>query len=149
MPTDVDSSRPLVLSSCLVAAIRELKNLISELETKIRLKTFYQGCFWHCIRHNKWCLSWQAFDIYRGCVSGEARLPSSISEYKLLSAFEFIKAISDTGFDMINAVYHDKHLIFIRATFREKLFSQHQAMNINCWVRLSLSRLFLTLYLTR
>ena len=147
MPTDVDSSRPLVLSSCLVAAIRELKNLISELETKIRLKTFYQGCFWHCIRHNKWCLSWQAFDIYRGCVSGEARLPSSISEYKLLSAFEFIKAISDTVLHMMNA-YYNKSLIFIGAMFREKLVSHHQAVNINCWIRSSLSRLFLTLYLT-
>ena len=42
--------------------------------------------------------------------------------------FEFIKAVSDTVLDMINAAYHDKPLIFIRA------------------IRLSLSRLFLTLY---
>ena len=47
-----------------------------------------------------------------------------------LKAFEFIKAVSDTVFDMINAAYRDKTLIFIRA------------------IRLSLSRLFLTLYLT-
>ena len=46
----------------------------------------------------------------------------------LLKTFKFIKAVSDTVLDMINAVYHDKPLIFIRA------------------IRLSLSRLFLTLY---
>ena len=44
--------------------------------------------------------------------------------------FMFIKAVSDTVLDMINAIYHDKPLIFIRA------------------IRLSLSMLFLTLYLT-
>ena len=44
--------------------------------------------------------------------------------------FEFIKAVSDTVFDMINAVYYDKPLIFTRA------------------ICLSLSRLFLILYLT-
>ena len=40
---------------------------------------------------------------------------------------KFIKAVSDTVLDMINAAYHDKPLVFIRA------------------IRLSLSRLFLTL----
>ena len=40
--------------------------------------------------------------------------------------FMFIKAVSDTVFDMINSVYHDKPLIFIGATFREKLVSHHQ-----------------------
>ena len=44
--------------------------------------------------------------------------------------FKFIKAVSDNVFDMINSVYHDKPLIFIGA------------------MRLGLSRLFLTLYLT-
>ena len=57
-------------------------------------------------------------------------LPSSDSEFKLLKTFEFIKAVSYTVFDMINAVYYDKPLIFTGA------------------IRLSLSRLFLTLYLT-
>ena len=42
--------------------------------------------------------------------------------------FEFIKAVSETVLDMINAVYHDKPLMFTRA------------------IRLSLSMLFLTLY---
>ena len=42
--------------------------------------------------------------------------------------FEFIKAVSGTVFGTIKAVYHEKPLIFIRA------------------IRLSLSRLFLTLY---
>ena len=50
------------------------------------------------------------FAIYRGDVSGEARLPSSDTEYKLLNIFEFIKAVSDTVFDMINAIYLDKPL---------------------------------------
>ena len=42
--------------------------------------------------------------------------------------FEFIKAVSETVLDMINAVYYDKPLILIMA------------------IRLSLSRLFLRLY---
>ena len=42
--------------------------------------------------------------------------------------FEFIKAVSDTVLDMINAAYHDKPLILIRATFREKLVSYHRAV---------------------
>ena len=46
----------------------------------------------------------------------------------MLNTFEFIKAVSDTVLDMINAAYRDKPLIFIRAT------------------RLSLLKLFLTLY---
>ena len=51
---------------------------------------------------------------------------------KLLSMFKFIKAVSDSVFSMINAciVYRDKPLIFIGATFREKLLSHHQAVNI-------------------
>ena len=32
-------------------------------------------------------------------------------------------------FGMINAAYYDKTLIFIKATFREKLVSYHQAIN--------------------
>ena len=90
----------------------------------------YQGCFWHCIRHDKCILRWQAVDIDQGYVSREARFPSSSNEDKLLNTFEFIKAVSDTVFDMINAVYDDKTLIFTGA------------------IRSSLSRLFLTLYLT-
>ena len=44
--------------------------------------------------------------------------------------FAYIKAISDTTLDMINAVYHDKPLNFIGATFREKLVvSHHRAVN--------------------
>ena len=31
---------------------------------------------------------------------------------------------------MINVVYHDKTLIFIGTTFREKLISHYQAMNM-------------------
>ena len=49
-----------------------------------------------------------------------------------LKTFELIKAVSDTVFDMINDVYHDKPLMFIRATFREKLVSHHQAVNVKC-----------------
>ena len=71
----------------------------------------------------------KAFDIYRGYVSGEARLPSSGSEFKLLKTFGFIKAVPGTVFDMINAVYGDKPLIFIGATFREKLVSNDWAVN--------------------
>ena len=56
------------------------------------------------------------------------------------------KAVSDTVFDIINAIYYDKPLIFTRAKFQEKLISHHQEVNINHWTRLSLSRLFLILY---
>ena len=72
----------------------------------------------------------KAFDIYQSYVSGKARLPSSSSDYKLLNPFEFIKVVSDTVFDMINVAYCAKPLI------------------LNGAMRLSLSRLFLTLYLT-
>ena len=48
-----------------------------------------------------------------------------------MNTFHFIKAVSDAVLDMINAAYYDKPLILIRATFREKLFSHHQAVNIN------------------
>ena len=41
----------------------------------------------------------------------------------------FMKTVSDTEFDMMNAVYRDKPLIFIGATFKEKLFSHHRAVN--------------------
>ena len=74
----------------------------------------------------------ERYYIYLGYVSGEARLLLSSIEYKLLNTFEFIKAVSDTVFEMINAVYHDKPLIFIGATFWKKLVSHPQALNINC-----------------
>ena len=45
--------------------------------------------------------------------------------------FELIKAVFDTVLDMINAAYYDKPLIFTEATFRKKLVSHHQAVNIN------------------
>ena len=114
------------------------------------IRLSYQGCFWHCVWHDKCRLLWQSFDFYRGYT------------------FEFIKAVSDTVLDMINAVYHDnpliftkavsdtildtinavhcdKPLIFIGATFREKLVFYRPTVVINCWISLSLSRLFLTL----
>ena len=46
---------------------------------------------------------------------------------------------------MIIDAHYGKALMFIGATFREKLLSHHQAVSIDCWIRLSLSRLFLTL----
>ena len=67
------------------------------------------------------CLSWLRL--------GEACLPSSGSEYKLLNTLELIKAVSDTVFNMINAVYHDKSLMFIVAKFWEKLVPHYQAVN--------------------
>ena len=42
--------------------------------------------------------------------------------------FEFIKAVSDTVFDMINTFYHDKPLIFIEAMFQEKLVAHHRTL---------------------
>ena len=41
-----------------------------------------------------------------------------------------MKAVSDTVLDMINADYHDKPLMFIGATFPEKVVSHHWAENI-------------------
>ena len=69
------------------------------------------------IWHSKCRLSRQAFNLYRGYVSGEDRLP-----YKLLNTFELIKAVSNTVFDMINAVYHDKTLILSGLRFRRSLY---------------------------
>ena len=54
-------------------------------------------------------------NVYRGYVSGETRLPSSCSEYKFLKTFEFIKAVSNTVFDLINAASYDNPSIVIRA----------------------------------
>ena len=61
---------------------------------------------------------------------GTAYRDKLVSQHRAANIFEFIKAVSDTVLDIINAVYHDKTLIFIEA------------------IRSSLSRLFLTLYLT-
>ena len=66
--------------------------------------------------------------------------------YKLLNTFEFIKAVFDTVLDMINVVHYDKPLIFNGATFQMKLITHDRVLNINCSIRLSLSRLFLRLY---
>ena len=41
----------------------------------------------------------------------------------------FIKAVSDTGLDTINAVYCDKPLIFTRAMSWEKLVSHYWAVS--------------------
>ena len=54
------------------------------------------------------------FDIYWGYVSREVRLPSSGGEYKSLDMFDFIKPVSDTVSDTINAAYYDQPLILIR-----------------------------------
>ena len=61
----------------------------------------YQGCFWHCIRHDKWCLLWQAFNIYQGYT------------------FESIKAVSDTVFTMSNTVPITTFYLF---TYDSRLF---------------------------
>ena len=78
-----------------------------------------------------------------------------------LKKSKFIKAVSNTVFDVINAAYHDKPLIFIRAIrlILSRLFSDTILDKINAVyydksliliraVRLSLSRQFLTMYLT-
>ena len=49
-----------------------------------------------------------------------------------LKTFEFIKDVSDTIIEKINASYYDKPLISIGATFRENLTSHRQEVNIYC-----------------
>ena len=49
--------------------------------------------------------------IFLGQFLGEARLPSSGSEYRFLTMLELIKAVSEIVLDMINVVYRDKPLI--------------------------------------
>ena len=44
-----------------------------------------------------------------------------------------LSSVSDTVFDMVNAIYHDKLLIFIGAMFREKFVSLHWAVNEGCF----------------
>ena len=75
-------------------------------------------------------------------------MPSTRRRLVQLKMFMLIKAASDTVFGMINAVHPDKPWNFNGTTFREKLVSHHRAVNINWWIYLGLSRLFLTLYLT-
>ena len=41
-----------------------------------------------------------------------------------MNTFEFVKAVSDTVFDMINAFYLENPLIFIRATYLFKMFKE-------------------------
>ena len=38
------------------------------------IRWVYQGCFWHCIWHDKCCLLWQPFDIYHGYTLSLSRL---------------------------------------------------------------------------
>ena len=71
------------------------------------------------------------------------------------NTFEFIKAISDTVFDMINAVYRDKPLIFIwlyvwvnqdcfwHCIWHDQCRLPRQAFDFYLAIRLSLSRLFM------
>ena len=77
----------------------------------------YQGCFWHCIRHDRFRLLWQAFDIFESIRLSLSRLFLTLYQFSrlVLTLYEFIKAASDTVLYMINAVYHDKLLIFIKA----------------------------------
>ena len=67
------------------------------------------------IRHDKWLL-WQAFDIYWGYT------------------FEFIKAVSGIVVAMSNAAYYDKPLIFIEATFQEKLAYYYLTIIVNIYI---------------
>ena len=58
-----------------------------------------------------------------------------------------IKAVSDTVLDMINVVYHHKPLIFIGATFREKLaFHNHCTIQITYFSSVSLHYFQKTLF---
>ena len=50
-------------------------------------QTMKEGCFWHCIKYNKFRLPCHAFDFYRGYVSGEAYLPSSGIESSFIEMF--------------------------------------------------------------
>ena len=53
--------------------------------------------------------------------------------YALLSIESFVAVFVRYSlvFNMVNAVYHEKPLIIIGDKFREKLFSHHQAVNMN------------------
>ena len=50
---------------------------------------------------------------------------------RISSLSNSLKSFEDTVLDMINTAYHGKPLIFIGATFRDKLVSHHQAVNMN------------------
>ena len=59
------------------------------------------------------------------------RTPLSRGSKSNVSPFWLIRFFN-TVFDMINAIYRDKLLPFIGATFQEKLIYHHKTLNINC-----------------
>ena len=61
--------------------------------------------------------------------ANKGRVNCDKHQYSQLKTFHFIKTVSDTVLDMINAVYHDKPLILIGATCWAKLVSHHRTVN--------------------
>ena len=72
------------------------------------------------------------FKIIQNSRTRQKKLFEDFKVINGLKTFKFIKAVSDTVFGMINAVYHHKSSMFIGAMFQEKLVSHHQAVNTNC-----------------
>ena len=74
----------------------------------------------------------------KACPTGTTTVTSgATSPYtcgsKCFLFFEMVKAVSKTVLDMINATYYAKLLVFIKATFQEKLVSRHRAVNEGCF----------------
>ena len=94
----------------------------------------YQGCFWHCIWHNKCRLLWQAFDIYHSYVSGEARLPSSVSELKM-KIHTWFEHLDGFGFGQFQCSHPPLPLDFWASSQMVNLAScirYHKTTSINC-----------------
>ena len=98
----------------------------------------YQGCFWHCIWNDKFCLKWE-FWISNDDSQFEMRIlnlkwglwtwnEDFELEMRILNLKWGLALIGHHIFHMITSAYYDKPLIFTGATFREKLVSHYRSL---------------------
>ena len=110
------------------------------------------------VRYVSWKFLYRMFEFcWYQIISPLSRnyLKSSVVNYfSLIKVFDPATRNESKMQTQVSAMRHDKYCLICQAfdiyrgyVLEEKLVSHHQAVNINCWLYLSLSRLFLTLYL--